>query len=192
VVEFNIDYVSSDADGDRRIGTIGRNVFSGRQGDAVRLQAKFDRPVYAYLIVLRGDGTADLCWPEDDSAPPPLATEARYPSVVPSHMYGLEVGVGPWAFLAVASSQPLPPYRDWIATLGSPPWRQQTFGSTATAWEFSPERVEAFTAESIGLTRGRGRVEVGSEPLLELMRWAQSDPRIGLVEGRAFLVQARH
>ena len=188
LLDFTIDYIRSDADADRRLGELGRDVFEARQGDAVTLKARFSRPAYAYLLALRADGKVELCWPEDEDTAPPLAADAFYPSINPTHMYGLDEGVGQWAFLAVASSQPLSPFAQWRTEHGLPPW-QPLKASSGTIWEFTANHV--WDVAPTSTTRGKGRVAQGKEPLAHVARWFNAIKPVELVEGRAFVAAPR-
>lgn len=188
VLDFTIDYIRSEPDSDRRLGELGRDWFEARQGDAVTLKARFSRPAYAYLLALRADGQVELCWPEDESIAPPLAADAFYPSINPEHMYGLDEGIGQWAFLAVASSKPLPPFAQWSVDHGLPPW-QPIEGGSGSVWEFTVDHVWDITPTSN--TRGKGRIAQGKEPLAQVARWFASIPQIDVVEGRAFIARPR-
>lgn len=188
LLDFTIDYIRSDADADRRLGELGRDVFEARQGDAVTLKARFSRPAHAYLLAMRADGGVELCWPEDENTAPPLAADAFYPSVNPTHMYGLDEGVGQWAFLAVASSQPLPPFAQWRREHGLPPW-QPLKGGSGSVWEFTADHVWDITPTST--TRGKGRVAQSKEPLAHVAKWFNAIEQVELVEGRAFVATPR-
>ncbi len=190
VLDFHVSYIRSEPDGDRPAGFVGRTVWQTRQGDAVRLAAKFSRPAYAYLLALRADGHVDLCWPADATLPPPPAREATYPPPTePNVMYGLDEGAGLWAFLVLASDSPLPAYQDWSQSRGPPPWTSAP-GSPGAVWRLSADGVDQLTAAAESV-RGKGRVYRGAEPLVEIMKWWKADSTGYALEGIAFTAQPR-
>jgi hypothetical protein len=189
LLDFEISYIRSDADGDRSAGQLGRDVFDARQGDAVRLKATFSRPAYAYLLALRADGQVEVCWPEDEDAKPPLSDSAYYPSINPTHMYGLDEAVGQWAFLVVASAEELPSFRQWRAERGLPRQWEPRKGTAGTVWEFTHSEISNVSV--LGTTRGKGRVAKDAELLGEVAHWFKTIPQVEIVEGRAFVVHPR-
>lgn len=190
MLDFQVSYVRSGPDGDRRAGLLGRDVWRARRGDAVRLEAKFSQPVHAYLLALRADGQVDLCWPDDETLPPPAATVAVYPPpTTPNVMYGLDEGAGMWAFLVLASEDSLPAYQDWKQTHQLPPWTS-TAGSEGVVWRLSAEGVDQLEATGES-ERGKGRVFHGEEPLEEIIRWSKVRADFDILEGVAFTAQPR-
>ena len=96
-------------------GVLGRDTFTAVVGDQATVTATLTRPGYAYIVAFRPDGVAELVYPEDATEMPPLTDTPRYPSKSRGVNYGLTDGAGFWAFVAVASADPLPPFRQVVA-----------------------------------------------------------------------------
>jgi hypothetical protein len=103
-------------------GNLGEGSFLTHLGDDVTLSAELAEPAYCYLIAFRPDGVEEVCFPEDQTQPPPLTDRPTYPSVRTDVCYGLTDGAGLQAFFLVVSRQPLPPFDQWRRTLGPSPW----------------------------------------------------------------------
>jgi hypothetical protein len=117
-------------------GALGRQSFSARRLDQLMVEAELNRPAHAFVIALRPDGEAELCFPEDENASPPLTDRPRFPTHPQKrHLrYCLEAGTGLWAFAVVASEAPLPGYRTWLADRPAPPWQPIQTAQTGTVW----------------------------------------------------------
>ncbi len=143
-------------------GVLGQQSFHPRQGDQVTIEATLSRPAYAYLLAFRPDGVVELCYPEDESQPPTLTDRPRYPSDadVGAVRYGLAEGTGLWVFAVVASDEPLPAFREWVAS--SPPaWSPQP-ATAGTVWWYDGEWMNPLTGAVSG-TRGKGEQALGTE-----------------------------
>src|SRR5207248_2568623 len=73
VLSLDVHHVANgnDASGEAR-GIIGKDSFTAKLNDRVTIQARLSRPAYAYLIAFRPDGQMEVCYPEDETQPPPL------------------------------------------------------------------------------------------------------------------------
>jgi hypothetical protein len=113
---------------------LGQQSFHPRLEDQVTIEAELSRPAYAYLLAFRPDGVVELCYPEDESKPPPKSEHARYPASpdVGQVRYGLAEGTGLWVFGVVASDEPLPAYREWLGT--EPPDWSPIAATPGTVW----------------------------------------------------------
>jgi hypothetical protein len=130
-------------DGAMKAGTLGNDSFATTLGDQVELTAKLSRPAYAYLLAFDPDGKIELCFPADENLAPPLTDHPSYPSARGDVRYGLTDGAGLMAFAVVASSEPLPPYREWRKK-GSPP-RSTVPAVAGEVWLFDGKWLEAMT-----------------------------------------------
>jgi serine/threonine protein kinase len=135
-------------------GVLGKQSFAPRLGDQVTIDARLSRPAYAYLVAFRPDGVVEVCFPNDETQPPPLSDHVRYPppELVGKKAYGLSDGAGLCVFAVVASDRPLPAYRDFAARQ-KPQWSPEPAGS-GTVWWFDGQWVDALTAT--GTLRGKG------------------------------------
>jgi serine/threonine protein kinase len=110
------------------LGALGSTSLEARFEDDVKVQADFQAPLHCYLIAYNPDGKEQLLWPrrpdgkgDEDKAPQALAN-LRYPPGTESY-YTMNDGVGMQAFVLVASSKPLPAFKDWKKHTGAAPWR---------------------------------------------------------------------
>jgi serine/threonine protein kinase len=143
-------------------GVLGTESFHPRLGDQVTIEARLSRPAYAYLVAFRPDGVVELCAPEDESQPPTKSDQVRYPAASDSGLvrYGLAEGTGLWVFAVVASDEPLPAWREWIAA-EKPPWSPQP-ATAGTVWWYDGEWMNPLTGAVRG-TRGKGEQALGAE-----------------------------
>ena len=116
VKSLDVKHFAKTPEGDVPKGILGRGSFSTRLGDRVQVVATLSRPAHAYIIAFRPDGVADLCFPDDEDTVPPLTDTPRYPATDGSKAYGLDEGTGLWVFAVVASEQPLPTFKNWLAS----------------------------------------------------------------------------
>jgi serine/threonine protein kinase len=97
-------------------GELGSTSFSTQLGDRIEMEAHLPEPAYSYLIVFRPDGKAEICYPEEEGAVPPLDCQPRYPPQTgkrSGNHYALTDGAGLCAVALLSSSQPLPPFSQW-------------------------------------------------------------------------------
>lgn len=142
-------------------GILGKQSFAPRLGDQATIEASLSRPAYAYLVAFRPDGVMELCFPDNDSQPPPLSERLRYPPPDrPATRYGLSDGVGLWVFAVVASPQPLPAFREF-SSRHKPAWPPQP-KVTAGVWWYDGQWIEPLTASSTGTSRGKGEQALGT------------------------------
>jgi CHAT domain-containing protein len=100
-----------------------------KRRDDVRVYAKLSRPAYCYLIAFNPDGTEQLCHPAFDGSDPAAARQVVPPEVTEFRFFPDDLGyfnldnAGLQVFVLVTSSKPLPPYAEWRAGVGKPPWR---------------------------------------------------------------------
>jgi hypothetical protein len=148
------------------IGLMGKQSFVTRLGDSVEVKARLSRPAYAYLIAFRPDGEEDLCFPEKADKAPPLTDTPRYPLPDESVEYGLDEGVGLAVFAVVASSHPLPPYREWKARHGAIAWGKHEPQPGVVLW-YDGDSVDRWTEDDSAVSRAK-REAADKGPLLRL------------------------
>jgi hypothetical protein len=171
---------------ERELGVLGRESFVCRVDDAVKLEAKLSRRAYAYLIAYRPDGTEQVCFPDKEDERPPLTDAPRYPAPESrDEEYALTEGTGLMAFVVVASSRPLPSYRDWRKQHGTSPWKHFE-APEGVVWYDDGLTVEARTADSN--VRGKGKKVPGQTPLVGLTDWLRKGPGVEAVTGVGFTV----
>ncbi len=176
------------------IGIMGEKSFSARLRDHVTIEAKLSRPAYAYLIAFRPDGEMEVCFPEDETEPPPLTDHPRYPSVSHGVEYGLNEGTGLWFFTVVASEQPLPAFREWRARQPSVPWQTAEAPGNTVFLDDGGGEIDIKTEKGhIRQTRGKGAaaLEVGTKPVVEVMDWLLQSTDDAVVRGIGFGVRDR-
>lgn len=107
------------------VGILGLTVLEARCDDDTRVHAKLPEPAYCYLLALNPDGSVQLCYPADESTPPPKADDLVFPARADGKewYFGLTEGAGLQGFVLLASREPLPPYQQWKACLGALPWQ---------------------------------------------------------------------
>jgi serine/threonine protein kinase len=167
--------------GDVAKGMLGESSDPPRLGDKVQVVATLSKPAYAYLIAFRPDGGIEVCDPEDESAIPQRTDSPRYPARDTGKAYGLQEGAGLWLFAVVASEQPLPPFKEWIAK-NKPEWSR--LPPTATAlWWYDGSNLE--TAQfGQATTRGKGENLTGPAAAVVAMgRKLKSDQAVVGVVG---------
>jgi hypothetical protein len=148
--------------GAMKVGTLGNDSFATTLGDQVELSAKLSTPAYAYLLAFDPDGKIELCFPADENLAPPLTDHPSYPSTPGDVRYGLTDGAGLMAFAVVASSEPLPPYREW-GKKGLPTW--STVPAVAgEVWWSDGIWLEAWTPS--GRRRSKDEKALGSSPAI--------------------------
>lgn len=127
-------------------GMIGVNAFAGRFGQDVRIQARLNLRAYCYLLALNPDGKAQLLYPTKPTVRPSLTSSADFP-LNPDDGFGLTDGTGTQGFVLIASTQPLPPFAEWIRMArgtGDLPWRQ---ADTASVWRYDEHGFHDSTIE---------------------------------------------
>lgn len=139
--------------GDVAKGVLGESSESPRLGDKVQVVATLSKPAYAYLIAFRPDGEIEVCDPEDESAVPQRTDSPRYPASDTGKAYGLQEGTGLWLFAVVASEQPLPPFKEWIAK-NKPEWSCLPATGT-TIWSYDGT-LDSMRVEGKTTTRAKG------------------------------------
>jgi serine/threonine protein kinase len=148
-------------------GLLGRESFTAQLGDQVTIEARLSRPAYSYLLVFRPDGVADVCFPDDETQPPPLTDRPRYPPPSkPDKRYGVREGTGLWVIAVVTSEQPLPAYRDFVAThkpVWTPPRPDDRKPSDLqTVWWYDGHWIEPFTGYSTKGSRTKEEQALGT------------------------------
>lgn len=129
-------------------------------GDDLRLSVDFSQPQYAYLVALNTDGSIQLCLPESDTESPKLQKGLElYPDA--SAFFTLTEGAGTQAFLVIASSQPLPAWKEWIKSRSELKWARVP---SKGMWLLQDGAFRAFDG-SVGILRDRG-VKSRHSPLL--------------------------
>ena len=160
-----------------------------RLKDKVEVTAKLTTPAYYYLIAFNPKGSegglVQLCQPENkagegaEAVRPDRRTEVRYPG---EHLFGLDA-VGLQAFVLAASTNPLPPYREWRSRAGAIPWEGVNDGGTRR-WHFDGQAFTPFPRE-----RGQVQPRPGApEPLQKLRDFFTKRPEFEAVQIIAFPV----
>jgi tRNA A-37 threonylcarbamoyl transferase component Bud32 len=178
--------------GDRPTGSLGEQVFVARLDDSVELHGELSRPGYAYLIAFRPDGTEQVCFPQKEDQAPPRTDRPRYPwAARTAENYGLNEGTGLQAFALVASSRPLPAYREWRAKLGQSVWGKHQ-APAGVIWYDDGAVVEAWTPTGKQRSqRGTGRQRAGKAALIRLTDWLRRGPEVEAVAVLGFAVLAK-
>jgi serine/threonine protein kinase len=167
-------------------GILGKNSFSATLRDHITIDARLSRPAYAYLIAFRPDGVMEVCFPEDESLPPPRTDHPRYPSVSRGVDYGLNEGAGLWVFAVVASDEPLPAFQDWKASQANIPW-QAAVVPPNTVFVDDGNWVETLTPGNRDRgTRGKGVLAPEKKPVTDVIDWLKRATRAETVRGVGF------
>jgi serine/threonine protein kinase len=103
------------------LGLLGSSSLVARFKDDVRIHVRLNQPGYCYLLAFNPDGKEQPCHPCDQTVPPPQSRSFLYPAESDTY-FPLNDGVGLQAFVLLASRDPLPPYKQWRADTGRPPW----------------------------------------------------------------------
>jgi serine/threonine protein kinase len=181
VKSLDVMHFARSANADVERGVLGQKSFSPLLGDKVRVVAKLSRPAYAYIMAFRPDGVAELCFPNDEDTVPPLTDTPRYPAADNSKAYGLDEGAGLWVFAVVASEQPLPTYRQWLASR-KPDWKSEE-APTGVVWWYDGALLETLF-ESGSTARGKDvelKGPASTVRSLGLSLEQSSDTKIGIV-----------
>jgi hypothetical protein len=175
---------------DQPRGRIGTDSFVTRCDDGVTIEARLSRPAYAFLIAFRPDGTEELCFPESEDEAPPLTDKPRYPSVSRGVNYGLNEGAGLEVFAVVASSQPLPAYRQWRGQRGTMPWRHLEAAPGVVYFD-DGALFETWTAKNRDRSdRGKGQTSAARSAIVHLTDWLRQAPGTEATAALGFTVQA--
>jgi serine/threonine protein kinase len=172
------------------VGDLRTSSVAVRLNDTVRVLADLNTPAHYYLIAFnpRGSesGLEQLCQPEgaggqgSDLTRPDLRAEVVYPR--DTHDFFVDA-VGLQAFVLVASSSPLPPYREWRARAGTLPWAGVK-DAGEWRWHFDGRTFSRFPLE-------RGRVAPRDdvpEALQKLRDFFMGKPEFEAVQIIAFRV----
>lgn len=171
-------------------GPLGRKSFGTRLNDSVTVEAGLSAPAYCYLIAYRPDGTEEVCFPEDEDAPPPATDGPKYPSVAADVRYGLTEGTGLMAFALAVSREPLPAYAAWRRQRDASPWRKAE-APPDVVWRLDGAGARAATPDDPDDVRGKGRKAKELAPLVELLSWLRQEQRFETVSVVAFPVLPR-
>jgi serine/threonine protein kinase len=118
--------------------------------------------------------------------PPRRSSEVIFPPD-PTDGFGLTDGVGVQAFVLLASRDPLPPYRDWLAHLGGLPWQAT---AADRGWRFDGRTFRPLTH----LEGDRGSVRKLADlpaPFAAVCRAIKSSPETTSIQAVAFPVQPK-
>ncbi len=159
-------------------GLFGGNSFSARVGDRAKVSVVLSRRAHGYLIAYATDGKEFLLDPPAETQPPAAAEELVYPQAGERLQYEFTEGVGLHVFLAVVSSEPLPPYAEWRSKHGVAPWGKAP-GRRGAVWRQVGGDLHVTTAGGVDV-RGPGAVELGAAPVERLASWWKKQP--GIVE----------
>src|SRR5262249_37152003 len=109
----------------------------------------------------------------------------------PDDAYGLSEGAGLHAFAVVVSHAPLPPFREWEATSGKPPWNKGIEADPGIVWRHDGRWLVPLTAEGQAGVRARGQqVRGGGSAVANLAEWLCTRPGVDGVLVVAFAVES--
>lgn len=94
---------------------LGDKAFETRLDDGVFVTARSEPPAYVFLIVFRPDSEVEGIYPDNEAEAPQQERAVRGD-------YDLNDGAGLEAIAAVASSRPLPSFKEWRPRCGKIPW----------------------------------------------------------------------
>jgi hypothetical protein len=169
-----------------RRGVLGRDSFQTCLGDGVTVEARLSRPAYAYLIAFRPDGTDDVCFPDQEGEEPLPTDQPRY-RPADGKVYELAEGEGLQVFAVVASSRPLPSYKEWRSQVGEPRWARGLSSPDDVVWWIHDNEAEPLTDDPAG-QRGKGREVAGKTPVSQLTDWLRRAPGIEAAAAVGFKV----
>ena len=164
------------------LGTIGRDCFSLRIGDAVRVHTRLMEPAYGYLIALNPDGHEQLCHPQDEETPPAKSVDLHFPSEG-TKGFVITEGTGVQTFVFVTSRQPLPSYRDWESRVGKLPWNHY---DSDGIWRFDGRQVTPVAPD-----RGEVQELALPKPFVDLCQTLRGTLGAEQMEALAFPVKAQ-
>jgi hypothetical protein len=177
-------------DGDADRGDLRTSTAAVRVRHGVTVEATFSAPAYYYLIAFNPTsskaGIEQLCQPDDEAGEGASAVRPEPKSAVLFPRDGSLFKVdapGLQAFVLVASSKPLPPYKEWRAKAGEIPWTGTRDGGT-WRWQFDGR-------EFTRLPQERGSIEGAPKPLRDLSNWFKNRPEFEVVQVFAFPVVDR-
>lgn len=173
-------------DGKSRL--LGEEIFVARAGDTVTVAARLSRPAYAFLLAFRPDGKLEVCFPESADEPPTKTDRPAYPMPPNGDRYGLNDGTGLAAFALVASSAPLPSFKDWWSRRQACPWKKEEAHSGLVYRANGEDPVEPLDAEG---SRSKGAEAKGETPMARLAAWLRQSPGIETVQVLGFAVAAK-
>ena len=190
IVRFDIEHLAGSDGHEFKVGKLGEQSFAVRQGDDVTIEAELSEPAYCYLIAFRPDGVDEVFQPENPETPPRKTRSPSYsPESRPDLVYRLAEGSGLHAFAVVVSRAPLPPYREWKARRGSPPWQKGLSAAPGVVWWYDGRRLSAMTGVDPKSQRGQGAtVRGGGSAVANLAAWLKADPGVDAVGIKAFPV----
>lgn len=167
-------------------GEIGKQSFTARFNDRVRLTTTFSEPAYAYLLAFNPDGQEQRLSPARDDAIPDPVRELDYPSQA-GRAFVLNDGVGMQVFVVLASRQPLPAYADWKRR--RPPVAWKTIPAPRdTVWVGDGRRLDSLLPA--GSQRGNEADLAGAAPVADVARQLRQGEGIEAVSVIAFAVEA--
>jgi hypothetical protein len=176
-----------------RIGLIGEDSYHARMRDQVTIEAKLSRPGYAYLLAFLPDGEIELCWPEREDQPPGRTDRPSYPSEsTPADVrYGLTEGTGWCVFAVLASDEPLPAYRDYIAQhklVWSPPHDVVEDFDTAPVWWYDGEKLDRLAPPIAVRGKGDTAFRVASDEIVRITKSFRAAPQAQTIAAKGFYV----
>jgi hypothetical protein len=190
IVRLDIDHMAKKGEEFEKRGKLGVSSFKVELGDDVTIDAELSEPAYCFLIAFRADGQDEVFVPDNPEARPGKTRNPSYPpESKPDLVYRLAEGSGLCAFAVVVSRTPLPPYRDWKARRGSPPWQKGLSAAPGVVWWYDCHRLPALTEDDRDSQRGHGATVRGcGTAVAELAVWLKEDPGVDAVAIKAFAV----
>lgn len=171
VLSLDVKHFADEKVRGRRPPLLGEDSFVTHCKDGVEVEARLSQRAYAFLIAFRPDGTEDLCFPEkEDEAP----SQTDRPGSK-NFEYVLDEGAGLHVFAVVASSQPLPSFKEWWPRKGCP-WLKHEAPPGVVWRAYDDAEVDALSADPI-VPRGKREVK-GKAPVARLRDWLIKRPKV--------------
>jgi tRNA A-37 threonylcarbamoyl transferase component Bud32 len=167
-------------------GTIGLQSFSTRFGDHVGVSVELSEPAFYYLLALNPNGEIQLCWPGDEQTRPHRSDRLDFPAAGKAFDLTDERRGGLQAFVAIASRQALPPFREWRQSVANLRW-QRLPAQAGVVWWGNGERLDP-VLQGEG-QRGTVSDLPGIVPLLEVIHAVRGAAGIEAVAVCAFAVE---
>jgi hypothetical protein len=193
-VEMRVKLYRDFADETHALGLLGMELPGALFGDLVRVEVDLTEPGFLYLLACNPDGRTELLWPVDPrtkkgdvNARPARVGRVRYPlkgeffPLTDAQTGGLQ------GFAVVASSAPLPSFKEWSADRGSSPWRAMP--ASTQVWAGYADGVYP-VEKGLGVIRGAIRPAKGRPDLQGLVGWLDSGESAA-VQVLAFGVKAK-
>lgn len=149
------------------LGTVGYNSQPFYTHDELRLELKLSRPALTYILEMNPRGELLLAEPSSEDETPTARTTLEFPDD-PSSYYGFDAGPGMYAVCVIASTKPLPAFRQWKATLPTFNWSGRVTSHDAI-WHYANHGFEGGH-----FIRQRGSVHQRAKPPADLAQFCHT------------------